>query len=108
LGERLLCKQEVIGSIPFTSTRGRLAIAGLERRPVGRSGLGRSGLERRPVGQSGLGRGGGERGSGKQRFGSVAADGRAGAGCAGVARGPAGMAGAVAGLALVEGCEADL
>ena len=22
LGERLLCKQEVIGSIPFTSTRG--------------------------------------------------------------------------------------
>ena len=24
LGERLLCKQEVIGSIPFTSTRQRL------------------------------------------------------------------------------------
>ncbi len=25
LGERLLCKQEVIGSIPFTSTRKQLA-----------------------------------------------------------------------------------
>jgi hypothetical protein len=25
LGERLLCKQEVIGSIPFTSTRARIS-----------------------------------------------------------------------------------
>ena len=28
MGERLLCKQEVIGSIPFTSTTLRLRVAG--------------------------------------------------------------------------------
>ena len=28
LGERLLCTQEVIGSIPFTSTNSKLAISG--------------------------------------------------------------------------------
>ncbi len=28
MGERLLCKQEVIGSIPFTSTTGPLGPAG--------------------------------------------------------------------------------
>ena len=27
MGERLLCKQEVIGSIPFTSTTGRNVVA---------------------------------------------------------------------------------
>ncbi len=33
LGERLLCKQEVIGSIPFTSTTGETAgFAGRDRR----------------------------------------------------------------------------
>ncbi len=31
LGERLLCKQEVVGSIPITSTRAfRLGLSGLE------------------------------------------------------------------------------
>ena len=32
LGERLLCKQEVIGSIPFTSTN--LVSVGMRNRPV--------------------------------------------------------------------------
>jgi hypothetical protein len=39
LGERLLCKQEVIGSIPFTSTIGTSTIWHLHHRghvPVGR------------------------------------------------------------------------
>jgi hypothetical protein len=31
LGERLLCKQEVIGSIPFTSTRFEGEIAGCKK-----------------------------------------------------------------------------
>jgi hypothetical protein len=31
LGERLLCKQEVIGSIPFTSTDRRSEIRGRKR-----------------------------------------------------------------------------
>jgi hypothetical protein len=30
LGERLLCKQEVIGSIPFTSTSGRNQRSGIQ------------------------------------------------------------------------------
>ena len=34
MGERLLCKQEVDGSIPFTST----SAAGARRRPKGRGG----------------------------------------------------------------------
>ncbi len=29
MGERLLCKQEVIGSNPFTSTRGRGGLGGV-------------------------------------------------------------------------------
>jgi hypothetical protein len=34
LGERLLCKQEVIGSIPFTSTTDRLAQPIVSRAPA--------------------------------------------------------------------------
>ena len=39
MGERLLCKQEVIGSIPFTST-----IRRLEKIKVSRSGATRAGV----------------------------------------------------------------
>jgi hypothetical protein len=41
LGERLLCKQEVIGSIPFSSTRRlgfRLPVVLLRRSEIGRPG----------------------------------------------------------------------
>ena len=34
LGERLLCKQEVIGSIPFSSTRARMSRARCQRSDV--------------------------------------------------------------------------
>ena len=35
MGERLLCKQEVIGSIPFTSTTATITIRSIgEKRPV--------------------------------------------------------------------------
>jgi hypothetical protein len=33
LGERLLCKQEVIGSIPFTSTTDRMARSAIRVEP---------------------------------------------------------------------------
>jgi hypothetical protein len=40
LGERLLCKQEVIGSIPFTSTSARGAAARIEEAQLpSRSGV---------------------------------------------------------------------
>ena len=39
LGERLLCKQEVIGSIPFTSTIGLVVVvaSGFSRASLGRT-----------------------------------------------------------------------
>ena len=47
MGERLLCKQEVIGSIPFTSTGQPLRGAGQRRRRFSR---GLAEAERRPGG----------------------------------------------------------
>jgi hypothetical protein len=53
LGERLLCKQEVIGSIPFTSTRKAASCRLAACKPGRRAGMDREKTQVRPGG-SGL------------------------------------------------------
>jgi hypothetical protein len=56
MGERLLCKQEVIGSIPFTSTIGRLRHrASSPRRGCGRATFGEAVFKGPRRGVAGLG-----------------------------------------------------
>ena len=42
MGERLLCKQEVIGSIPFTSTNKAVSVEARVSRPLRVSGSGKA------------------------------------------------------------------
>jgi hypothetical protein len=56
LGERLLCKQEVIGSIPFTSTD-RMTEIGDRFGPLGSGPLGSGPLGSGPLGSGPLGSG---------------------------------------------------